>query len=488
MEVGFFGKLPSHGDFLRRRVSDAFVNVWDSWLQDCLATSRDRLGDRWLDIYLTSPAWRFACAPGVFGPAPAVGLLVPSVDRVGRYFHLTLVAQLTPDVRVVRAATGLTSFYERAEELVIQTLESDNIDFERFDAFVATLGNELEALDGAPRAPLDKSKSSSIVEEIQSRWQIPLDSASDLSSVLLDVMADTLAERYDPLVMFWTDGSANVEPTCLIGKGLPSPEAFGALLDGLWTEHEWRSVGVASAHGDTTERLVNTGVVRFRSAGASDVGCVRKVNQDSRLERTEVRLWAVADGMGGHSEGEVASRMVCDALADFMPEGDLDQMIALTDARLHEVNDYLVRRATRPTHAVVSGSTVVVLLAREAEYAVLWAGDSRVYRWRAGRLEQLTRDHSLAAETQGLTSVASNVVTRAIGGDANLTMDVVRERILAGDRFLLCSDGLTKFVPETQIEQWVAHPDLQQAVDGLIDATLVAGAPDNVTAVIVEAF
>ena len=96
IDVGFFGKLPSHGDFLRRQVSDAFVGVWDGWLQECLAASRAELGDRWLDVYLTSPVWRFACAAGTCGPAPVVGVMVPSVDRVGRYFPLTLVAELPP--------------------------------------------------------------------------------------------------------------------------------------------------------------------------------------------------------------------------------------------------------------------------------------------------------------------------------------------------------------------------------------------------------
>src|SRR6476661_610785 len=105
MEVGFYGKLPSHGDFLRRRVSDRFVAVWDGWLQECIASSRAVLEEQWLDVYLTSPAWRFACAPGVFGTGAVIGLMVPSVDRVGRYFYLALVAELPSDTDVVEAAT-----------------------------------------------------------------------------------------------------------------------------------------------------------------------------------------------------------------------------------------------------------------------------------------------------------------------------------------------------------------------------------------------
>src|SRR4030095_2773226 len=125
--IGFYGKLPSHGDFLRRRVSDAFVGVWDPWLQECLAESRVTLGPRWLDVYLTSPAWRFACAPGVFEREPVMGLMVPSVDRVGRYFHLTLVATLPAHVNVIAAATA-AAFFDGAERLVLETLAADYVD------------------------------------------------------------------------------------------------------------------------------------------------------------------------------------------------------------------------------------------------------------------------------------------------------------------------------------------------------------------------
>src|SRR5580765_9612 len=130
MQVGFYGKLPSHGDFLRRRVSDAFVDAWDAWLRECLAASRTVLGARWLNVYLTSPAWRFICAAGSCGPAPVIGLMVPSVDRVGRYFPFTLVANLPDDVNPIAATTASAIFFDRAERLMIETLAAENIDFE----------------------------------------------------------------------------------------------------------------------------------------------------------------------------------------------------------------------------------------------------------------------------------------------------------------------------------------------------------------------
>ena len=130
MSVGFYGKLPSHGDFIRRRVSDAFVDAFDVWLRGCLVESHTTLGSEWLDLYLTSPAWRFACAAGVCGPEPVLGLLAPSVDSVGRYFPIALVAELPPHAKLLTTAVRSSRFFARAEQLIVETLAAERVDFE----------------------------------------------------------------------------------------------------------------------------------------------------------------------------------------------------------------------------------------------------------------------------------------------------------------------------------------------------------------------
>jgi serine/threonine protein phosphatase PrpC len=178
--------------------------------------------------------------------------------------------------------------------------------------------------------------------------------------------------------------------------------------------------------------------------------------------------------------------MLCDALADFPLDGTFEEAVDAARLRVLEVNDHLVRKGTGSDPADRSGSTVVVLLLRGPRSAVLWAGDSRVYRWRDGTLEQLTTDHSLAA-LEGTNASESSVITRAVGVEGDLTLDIHRDAVRPDDRFLLCSDGLTRVVPEAQISGWMQAPDIRTAVQGLIQTTLEAGAPDNVTVVIAEA-
>ena len=489
-EVGFYGKLPSHGDFLRRRVSDAFVSAWDPWLQECLASTRTALGDSWLDIYLTSPAWRFGCAAGALGPSPVVGVMVPSVDRVGRYFHLALVAELPADTDLIVAATKAVTFFEAAEELAIDTLAADPVDFDGFDNAVLTLGQELELLQQPPAVALDAAVADVFRNDGITQWQIPLGTPPQLSGVLEQILSRHLSMLYEPLVLWWTGGSGIVEPSFLISKGLPDPGTFAALLDGAWSNRGWQQVRAAVSAPAAVDTLIDDLTPpRFRSAGASDVGRVRSINQDSYLERSEAGVWVVADGLGGHDDGEIASRMVCDALADFTPAATFEEMIDGAQERIHRVNEQLIRETMRTQSAVGSGSTVVALLARRSRCAVIWAGDSRVYRLRNGQLERLTRDHSLAESEEGLAEGENaNAVTRAVGGEPTLALDLHRDRVNAGDRFLLCSDGLTRTLQESEIRLWVAQVDIRDGVEGLIKATLEAGAPDNVTALIVEAF
>jgi type VI secretion system protein ImpM len=453
-----------------------------------MSASRSALGDRWLDVYLTSPIWRFTAVGGTCGAAPVIGLLVPSVDRVGRYFPLTIVSELPAHVTPFDAATGASQFFDRAEQLAIETLEAEYVDFESFDERLIRLADDLAVFSIPPAIVLQEGASAVLTEQQEGQWHVPIGSTEKIASVFGQMFSACLAAAYDPLTVWWTEGSSIFDPCCLIARGLPHPDAFAALLDGSWSRYQWRSIParVASPGAFDVASLPDSAPVRFRSAASSDVGKIRAINEDAYIEHPDSGLWAVADGIGGHADGEIASRMVCDAFADFLQTGTFDDTIAAACERMQAVNDQLVHAAARSLIGDRPGSTVAALLARGNRCAVVWAGDSRVYRWRSGRLDRLTRDHSEAESALG--SVSSHAITRAIGAQPRLELDVCREQVRPGDRFLLCSDGLTRAVRDEQIRACMELSDITSAVRSLIKATLDGGAPDNVTALVVEAY
>lgn len=234
--------------------------------------------------------------------------------------------------------------------------------------------------------------------------------------------------------------------------------------------------------------LEEDGFPRFVAAGRTDIGRARPTNQDAFLKLDAAQVWVVADGMGGYRDGDVASRMVCEALAGLDGDGRYDETIATVSAQLSGVNERLYKAATRIINPVMSGSTVAVLIVRHAACAAIWAGDSRIYRLRRRRLTRMTTDHTWAAELNLQSSEESDhAITRAVGGEGTLVLDVRRDRVLPGDRYLLCTDGLTHELADAHIAQLLANGDVEQAADALIRATLEAGARDNVTVVVIDA-
>jgi serine/threonine protein phosphatase PrpC len=227
----------------------------------------------------------------------------------------------------------------------------------------------------------------------------------------------------------------------------------------------------------------------YVSAGETDIGRLRATNQDAFAELTEAGLWVVADGMGGYRDGDVASRMVCEALQGLPSSLGLEACIDEIRQRMSDVNKRLHQAALRAVDPVISGSTVAMLLARRTACALIWAGDSRVYRLRHKRLAQLTTDHTWAAELnlQNPREEADHAITRAVGGEDTLLLDVRRDRVRPGDRFLLCSDGLSHEIGDEEIATLLSEGDPKQCANALIAATLAAGARDNVTVVVVDA-
>lgn len=230
------------------------------------------------------------------------------------------------------------------------------------------------------------------------------------------------------------------------------------------------------------------------SAGITHRGAVRQLNEDAYLDRPDIGLWAVADGMGGHAAGDFASRLVVQALEGAAQQKYLGQTITSLRNSLAEANRRLCGEAQQRGVAVI-GCTVAALAAVPGHCVLLWAGDSRIYRLRKGNLQQLSRDHSYVQELvdRGLlspdsaeTHPAGNIVTRAVGAAATLEVDTQICEIQSGDYYLLCTDGLTKEVPENEIAELLGQSAVDELPRVLVDQACQRGGRDNVTAVVVK--
>jgi len=237
-------------------------------------------------------------------------------------------------------------------------------------------------------------------------------------------------------------------------------------------------------------------MLKIKHWALSDPGAVRKHNEDNMLSRPDLGLWAVADGAGGHDAGELAAGMIVAELAALPASLSALDAVAQVRLALARVHDALRAEALSRGENVVIASTFVALILRGESYWCLWAGDSRAYLLRGGRLSQISRDHSLVQELvdQGNLSAEdaehhphANVITRAVGSDAAiLELDKVSGQVRPGDRFLLCSDGLSKSVPEAELAEVLAEESARSAPERLIAAALAHRARDNVTAIVVE--
>ena len=235
--------------------------------------------------------------------------------------------------------------------------------------------------------------------------------------------------------------------------------------------------------------------MRFECVSRTHVGLKREINEDSLLADTEGGLWVVADGMGGHEAGEVASAMVIDALRNLPHGSDLDTFVGNAVNVLHEVNGQLIGLAQSTGSDRTIGTTVVGVAVEGDEFRCFWAGDSRAYRFRDDALIRLSRDHSLVQdlvdagmlrpdEAEGHAN--SNVITRAIGVRALVDVEVIGGEALRGDHYVVASDGLTRVVNDQEIALELRSGSLDEVADRLLAKVLERGAPDNVSLIITK--
>jgi type VI secretion system protein ImpM len=468
--VGFYGKLPSKGDFLQRRVSTEFIDVWDPWLQECMHLSRQALQANWLNAYLTSPVWRFVLAEGVCGSGAFAGVMVPSVDRVGRYFPLTLVAQLDVADCVLEIACGAgQQWFDAAEALALGALESADLDLELFDSQVASLAGLPDA-DGVAesvylRALLQKSQ----FGRRTAQWHTPLVSAHSLQHAINLFATRELERTLRPLALWWTHGSDVVAPAWLCNNGLPAPESFVAMLAADWQHTGWESLDPDSDR----DRRMSPATLTFDPEAAAVTGADRvpegwdlaAVPADTHsmeilawhepvsrisaepmpihfVTRPDVGIWGVTSAAVG-DERSVASQSVADMLQSMQQGATLSSLVEVVRRSLE-----LVGQQLRPqsTGEMTPMAQTILFLAHGTECAFVYSGDVQVIRCRSAEVTSivgLTATHDSAEEpsaaigpaTSLMALIESPIVSRS-------SISVLYESLVPGDVWLLSSAPL----------------------------------------------
>lgn len=241
---------------------------------------------------------------------------------------------------------------------------------------------------------------------------------------------------------------------------------------------------------------MNADAFRINNYSLTHTGRVRTLNEDRYFADPDAGVWAVADGMGGHNAGDVASEAIVQELAHLPPPSSAPMLSEIFAERVGRANGK-IRQVSRERGNIIIGSTIVGLLVYGSAYRCVWSGDSRAYLLRGHTLVQLSRDHTEVQELldRGLltpeeaeTYPRKNVITHAIGVADQIYLESKDGEILAGDTFLLCSDGLTTHVSPHEIGDAMAGRRVREICDTLIDLTLERGATDNVTVCAVQFF
>ncbi|MGF9564592.1 type VI secretion system-associated protein TagF [Neorhizobium sp. BT27B] len=462
--IGFFGKLPSHGDFVSTGLSRTVQDALDAWLQSGIAKAHHHAGENWEQIFANMPAWRFVAERGIWGPLTVAGVIVPSRDRVGRSFPLVITAQLhefTGDTRKL----CLDETWFIALEGLAETVSRRDFDLDTFTASLKRL-RHLRPSDEHFEPRAGKSQ-----------------------------RADTLWWRFDPmdrqnkgfrsggapqptdfleLLMAGMEASA---PSPSEPKPAPEPVPVPAPVQPPLAAANLNQFEAEPAPYLAPAPLAEARNFRLRHDKASHAGTRLSVNADAVLAQHTPFLFAVADGVGDSADAVEASRQTIAMLADTAPQDTIESLVQEMKGKLGRAHGLLQSTpgswGRKPPLASLVSLGVV-----EDRFALVWAGDARAYLLRDGMMRCLTKDHVSVGLRRSLS--------RAIGLAGQLSPEVLSDELQAGDRFLLCSHPLSRVIPERSIAEILLSGDIDDIANTLIQEGLIADCRENLSAVVID--
>lgn len=228
-QTGLYGKLPAYGDFVSRNLHASFIIPWDEWLQHFISGSREQIGENWLDIYLTSPIWRFVLSPGVIDNNMWAGLMMPSVDRVGRYFPVSLVKPLASNINPVKFMLDQSAWFDTLEQHCLLALNG-SIDADKL----------VNAVTGIQPATSENYNATFNLGEMGA-MSLALSSDENAMSTAMPYMLNAmLSSSLSSFSLWQTSGSRLIAPMLFSCQGLPPVGGLASMLDGQWQQRDWK--------------------------------------------------------------------------------------------------------------------------------------------------------------------------------------------------------------------------------------------------------
>ncbi|OHV18801.1 type VI secretion system-associated protein TagF [Rhizobium sp. RMa-01] len=433
--IGFFGKLPSHGDFVSMGLGHNLQSALDAWLQAGLQAVRQELGEDWERRFRTMPAWRFIVERGLWGPATIAGVLLPSLDRVGRSFPLVIAAQLHDFTEHPRQLYLDDTWFTAAEAIAESSAKRD-FDINHFTANLKRL-----------------------------RTLRPADLAEN------EILQDRASTRGS---IWWRIDPEERRAKGFGVSGAPEPEHFPKLL------HDNSPAASAAPQPETTPRPV---IVEphhplvLQHSHATHAGTRLTVNADALLVSETPSLFAVADGVGDGNAAADAGKIAVHILAEAAGHETIEALVQEVKGKLGRAHG-LLQSAYLSENREPSAASIVVLATLQASCALLWVGDARCYLLRDGMMRCLTRDH--------VEIGLKRTLSRAIGLRGHLIPEVLSGGLQAGDRLLLCSAPLPGAVPERSIAEILLSAKIEKAADILVQEGLIANCRDNLSAIVID--
>ncbi len=342
---GVFGKLPRYGDFLNRDLPAHYIDVWDSWLQGYVSGSQEQLGEHWLEIYLTSPIWRFTLSPGVIDDQVWLGVMLPSVDRVGRYFPFSVVCALQTDLPATVINEQAASWFESVEDILFNALEG-SLELDELLALIKSLPLSVEG-SYQVNVSSDMTVGTIVRSEI-------LCNTSQIYPLLLDASLQQLHTSYS---IWSTTGSQYVEPCMFVCKSLPAISGVAAMLDGDWAQSQWSDalwVATPTDVSDDSMNLSNTDLLNKKDESKNTASSL--VSDSSYIPNDFLREDVLSQSSKAVSNTAIQPSAI-DSLRGLPPSPDITQPrpIQVEQDNIQPKKDNVIQKNTQRVSSFNSG-------------------------------------------------------------------------------------------------------------------------------------